>query len=1216
MAKVYDEYILDIAFSIKSMNKIKKEISVIYGLLSNSPSFELKGIDALSKKLFNLARAGKSVESRLRNLGSKDLVSMTHPKALASGLHSALVALNKSVISERNLGKQADIARLKIIRLSKSYQHLRTIVSKPLAITSSGMMHLPEVYTPKRKVPTYADYFAIPGGLAAYNSKITKQLALPSGIGTLEHLPANIGLPQIKDYRKDISLLERLGWTITKVKNKIGSFITKNNEAYRAERKAARATREMARAASGLNGKVGRGNSLLETWWKRFGEVGLGFTVVYRAMNAVEMGFGAIINSMGEAIRLSGEFVEIQARLAMSGMLFGSNAKNYAQAFKLAGANIAAFKEATIGAISSINDLMQGLDEASQWNYTPTTKKMMQTFVNFEDFVNIVATTTGNAGRQIRQEIQALFQGNNRVGNIVVKLLHNLMRVGVISKETLKNIVAGGKDSFNTLNKVVALFGGLVGKMKAALMQASPSYAWTVGYNKYILTLQNIITKANPIAKQLGFLGKSAKDNANIFAVAINRAFKSIDDAVKSKNFQKALAINMVAFIEFAEKLVSASLKVMKAFTYMGAAFRIMPTWVKRLGELAIGFSLLSSAAWAGKFALRAFIGILSFGLKPLTMTVRGFGALLTLFTAKGFEEACIKIGAALGTLARKVMELGAASLAMSWKVAAGIAAIGGLLYLRHKVYTAGVKRANEELKSLQNNEAGSLKNAKLSHSIDMYSIMGESDEDIKKAIIARDKAIVGRKDFLTQTLNFTKSTAAKIGNTIGNAIKGMYKKFELGSDKEFNKWLKSTFPKMNKGLDKSGKAFINGLRTNFRSMYDKAIRSGDLSLAKRLVPYVKKENQLGIDSLNTEYKKLLGLLVKTSGDANKKIRLALEANRIKEADLEKSLSINPEADYYKANYSKYKAQLWKKVEAYKEVNNSINHIRLSDFAKYKLDLKKRIETYRKAGVDEATLAKYYNSQIESYLIPKMKSFNEKRVKDKEDIDARIRELDKGAYATFKFNLDKKLKAYRKEGIDEVTREKLKNSEIENYFGKTIITVASMWKNATSAMSETFSSLFTDVVQRKLKSLKDYAMSIFNSISSYIAGSFGKIFAQKSMSFVGGLIPGLSTLFKAEGGIFPGSFTPISAFADGGIVSQPTFGVVGEGKGPEAVIPLKNGNVPVKMNESKKEKPTEIHITNIVDPALFGDYMTSPQGENAVLNIIARNNYKIRRSLG
>ena len=76
-----------------------------------------------------------------------------------------------------------------------------------------------------------------------------------------------------------------------------------------------------------------------------------------------------------------------------------------------------------------------------------------------------------------------------------------------------------------------------------------------------------------------------------------------------------------------------------------------------------------------------------------------------------------------------------------------------------------------------------------------------------------------------------------------------------------------------------------------------------------------------------------------------------------------------------------------------------------------------------------------------------------------------------------------------------------------------------------------------------------------------------------------GLAGGFGGLAAADGGVFAGGFTPLGesagsrgwtgqpvrAFADGGLVSAPTLGLVGEAGYPEAVIPLRHGNVPVEM---------------------------------------------------
>jgi len=69
----------------------------------------------------------------------------------------------------------------------------------------------------------------------------------------------------------------------------------------------------------------------------------------------------------------------------------------------------------------------------------------------------------------------------------------------------------------------------------------------------------------------------------------------------------------------------------------------------------------------------------------------------------------------------------------------------------------------------------------------------------------------------------------------------------------------------------------------------------------------------------------------------------------------------------------------------------------------------------------------------------------------------------------------------------------------------------------------------------------------------------------------------------AEGGIFPGGFQP---FANGGIVNKPTLGLIGEGHNSEAVIPLKNGNVPVEMRGGSKALINSMTINVTASPGM------------------------------
>jgi len=71
---------------------------------------------------------------------------------------------------------------------------------------------------------------------------------------------------------------------------------------------------------------------------------------------------------------------------------------------------------------------------------------------------------------------------------------------------------------------------------------------------------------------------------------------------------------------------------------------------------------------------------------------------------------------------------------------------------------------------------------------------------------------------------------------------------------------------------------------------------------------------------------------------------------------------------------------------------------------------------------------------------------------------------------------------------------------------------------------------------------------------------------------VGGAIGGFASLGKAaNGAVWKGGF---QAFANGGMVTSPTLGLVGEGKYNEAIVPLPDGrSIPVQMQgESIRDK--------------------------------------------
>lgn len=144
-----------------------------------------------------------------------------------------------------------------------------------------------------------------------------------------------------------------------------------------------------------------------------------------------------------------------------------------------------------------------------------------------------------------------------------------------------------------------------------------------------------------------------------------------------------------------------------------------------------------------------------------------------------------------------------------------------------------------------------------------------------------------------------------------------------------------------------------------------------------------------------------------------------------------------------------------------------------------------------------------------------------------------------------------------------------------------------------TSMQSTMSNVFFDFFSGELDSAKDYFAAFGQSILQAFSDMLAKMLAEyitttMTMKAVGGMLSsifsaiggfaagatttqlgGVSagqavTLTAANGGVFPGGF---QKFASGGIINQPTLGLVGEGRYNEAVVPLPDGrSIPVKMH--------------------------------------------------
>jgi hypothetical protein len=155
---------------------------------------------------------------------------------------------------------------------------------------------------------------------------------------------------------------------------------------------------------------------------------------------------------------------------------------------------------------------------------------------------------------------------------------------------------------------------------------------------------------------------------------------------------------------------------------------------------------------------------------------------------------------------------------------------------------------------------------------------------------------------------------------------------------------------------------------------------------------------------------------------------------------------------------------------------------------------------------------------------------------------------------------------------------------------------------------ETFAGAISRIAQNLASRLIDLAFKpIENALINAFSGGGG-----------GGGGGFLASLFGfAKGGVFAGG-SEMTAFARGGVVNRPTvfpfasgIGLMGEA-GPEAIMPLKRGRggrLGVEMNGDGAAPAAQMstRIINVLDPSVVGDYLATPSGERAILNVIRRN---------
>jgi hypothetical protein len=156
------------------------------------------------------------------------------------------------------------------------------------------------------------------------------------------------------------------------------------------------------------------------------------------------------------------------------------------------------------------------------------------------------------------------------------------------------------------------------------------------------------------------------------------------------------------------------------------------------------------------------------------------------------------------------------------------------------------------------------------------------------------------------------------------------------------------------------------------------------------------------------------------------------------------------------------------------------------------------------------------------------------------------------------------------------------------------------WQTFADAISRIAQNLAKRLIEAAFKPIETALINAFSGGGGGSGGFFASLFG------------------FARGGVFAGG-QELTAFARGGVVNRPTvfpfsrgIGLMGEA-GPEAILPLRrgrDGRLGVEMNGAGAflaAQENSTRIINVLDPSVVGDYLATPSGERAIVNVIRRN---------
>lgn len=165
-------------------------------------------------------------------------------------------------------------------------------------------------------------------------------------------------------------------------------------------------------------------------WFQHFGRVAIGFAIAYRAINAIENAFIALFDTLRSGIKTMDDIrasgATVAGMLAMLDKSQGGFTQNFNKHF-------AAFQGVFQRALVllpqyslTLEQFNAGIRELAQFGVTVNNDNLEKSIVSMK-VIQEVAANTGTDTRQLRQEIQAFFNGQARMSDQFARFIKSSM---------------------------------------------------------------------------------------------------------------------------------------------------------------------------------------------------------------------------------------------------------------------------------------------------------------------------------------------------------------------------------------------------------------------------------------------------------------------------------------------------------------------------------------------------------------------------------------------------------------------------------------------------------------------------------------------------------------------------------------------------------------------------------------------------------------------